>query len=79
MAYVSISPSRPSAELSVNRDKLVHDILLDVALLKWFATHRMPHEVLVAIELARDHATEDEVAVLAFLASHCGIADARLS
>ena len=73
MAYDSIAPSRPPAELRVNRDKLVRDILLEVALLKWFATHRRPHEVLVAIELARAHAAEDEVAVLSFLADHCGL------
>jgi hypothetical protein len=73
VAYANISPSRPSADLRVNRDKLVHDILLDVALLRWFARHRSPHEVLVAIELARDHATEDELAVLGFLADHCGL------
>ena len=33
--------------------KLVRDILLDAALLKWFATHQRPHEVAEGCTLLR--------------------------
>jgi hypothetical protein len=56
-----------------NLDKLVRDILLDVALLKWFATHRRPQAAIMAIELAQAQASPDEQAVLGFLATHIGV------
>jgi hypothetical protein len=54
-----------------NLDKLVSDLLLDVALLKWFATHgRRKHLADSAIALAREEAGEDDLKVLAFLEAH---------
>jgi hypothetical protein len=57
-----------------NLDKLVRDILLDVALLKWFAAHRRPQAAIMAIELAQEQASSDEHAVLGFLATHISAA-----
>ena len=56
-----------------NLDKLVRDILLDVALLKWFATHHPPQAAIMAIELAQEQASPDELAVLAWLAKHISV------
>ena len=59
-------------EPRINLDKLVQYILLDIALLKWFARNRRPLAV-DAIELAHKKASPDELAVLGFLASHIGV------
>ena len=54
---------------AVNLDKLVRAILLDVALLKWFADHDRRVEVLAAISLQR---ADGDAAVLDFLEHHIG-------
>jgi hypothetical protein len=52
----------------VDLDKLVRRIVLEVSLLKWFATHGQRQDgALSAIELARRGAYEAEQATLDFL------------
>jgi hypothetical protein len=59
-----ITPSR------IDLNKLVGQIVLDVALLIWFANHDRRVAALSAIAVTRD--SKGEHAILDFLEQHCG-------